>query len=180
MNGSLSMGLGTVARKIQFEEFDAVRLTQGQQAKPGAAGTFQYQPLWQSLEKPEELENMPKHSVSSRKSHSTEFHELVSEDGRFRFLVQADGNVVLYHAKGKGNLKPLWGSMTLAPEAGPFRLELQNDGNLVVYGGKAAIWSSGTPNIEPEPFSLVLHNDGNVVLYDGNDKARWQTGTRVA
>jgi len=93
---------------------------------------------------------------------------LHSNDHRYIFIMQNDGNLVLY----KGN-KALWASGTngVAVE----KCIMQNDGNLVLYtyAGKA-VWSSKT-NGNPGAV-LRVQNDGNVVIYLGR-KAIWSTGT---
>eukprot|EP00276_Gloeochaete_wittrockiana_P004399 CAMPEP_0184645578 /NCGR_PEP_ID=MMETSP0308-20130426/2099_1 /TAXON_ID=38269 /ORGANISM="Gloeochaete witrockiana, Strain SAG 46.84" /LENGTH=638 /DNA_ID=CAMNT_0027074751 /DNA_START=200 /DNA_END=2116 /DNA_ORIENTATION=- len=104
---------------------------------------------------------------------------LWSQDGRFSFVMQVDGNVVLY----KG-VQPLWWSGTGVAEAqreGPYELILQGDGNLVAYtsvqSGRRAIWNAGSQNQGVAPRRLVVQNDGNCVIYDANWSAIWYTGT---
>lgn len=91
-----------------------------------------------------------------------------SNDKRYNFIMQNDGNLVLYK-----NNKAIWSSKTngLAVE----KCIMQKDGNLVLYtySGKA-VWSSktyGNPGAV-----LKVQNDGNVVIYIGK-KAIWSTGT---
>jgi lysophospholipase L1-like esterase len=93
---------------------------------------------------------------------------LRSADGRYRFVMQHDGNLVLY-----GPTRALWSSNTVGRPADHVRM--QGDGNLVIYGpGDRPIWSSNTPG-HPNSF-LVVQNDGNVVIYS-NGQAIWSTGT---
>jgi hypothetical protein len=94
---------------------------------------------------------------------------VVSCDGRFTFVQQGDGNLVLYMA-GKG---ALWASGT---NGKPGRTTvMQEDGNLVMYtaDGKP-VWYTGTHGHAGA--WLNVQNDGNVVIYQG-EKALWSTKT---
>lgn len=88
-------------------------------------------------------------------------------DGRFTFVMQGDGNLVLYQA-GVG---AIWSTQTFG--AG-HRLVMQGDGNLVMYRGGTPVWHTGT-NGNPNS-GLVVQNDGNVVVYRGAG-AIWHTHT---
>lgn len=93
---------------------------------------------------------------------------LQSPDGRYRFVMQADGNVVLYGPSGA-----LWSTNTVGSKARELRM--QNDGNLVLYNQSSqAVWSSGTSHHYNA--TLYVQNDGNVVIYEGST-ALWSTGT---
>lgn len=93
---------------------------------------------------------------------------LQSPDGRFRFVMQADGNVVLYGPSGA-----LWSTNTLGSKARELRM--QNDGNLVLYNQSSqAVWSSGTAHHYNA--ALYVQSDGNVVIYEGGT-VLWSTGT---
>jgi hypothetical protein len=93
-----------------------------------------------------------------------------SSDGRFTFVYQGDGNLVLYQS-GAG---PLWASHTAGTSAG--RTIMQGDGNLVIYdGGNQPVWASGT---DGNPGAQVLvQNDGNVVIYTTAGVPIWATDT---
>ncbi|MEW5743743.1 MAG: peptidoglycan DD-metalloendopeptidase family protein [Myxococcota bacterium] len=94
---------------------------------------------------------------------------VVSCDGRFLFVMQGDGNLVLYQ-QGRG---ALWSSRTNG--SGAKAAILQGDGNLVLYADNwRAVWSTNTAN-RPGA-TLAVQNDGNVVLYQGG-VARWHTHT---
>jgi hypothetical protein len=94
---------------------------------------------------------------------------LYSADGRFRFEVGKDANLVV-HWIGHTHI---WKSDT-AKTRGKHYLTLQDDGNLVLYSaGDEAIWSTGTVGSGAE--SLVMQSDGNLVLYS-NKGAVWASG----
>ncbi len=93
---------------------------------------------------------------------------LRSPDQRYLFIMQGDGNLVLYGPSGRA----LWNSRT--DGSGADRAVMQGDGNLVVYAGSRAVWNSRTDG-RPNAF-LAVQNDGNVVIYS-NGKAVWATGT---
>ena len=89
-------------------------------------------------------------------------------DGRFVFVHQHDGNVVLYQGG-----TALWASHTAGTATST--LVMQGDGNLVLYKtGGAARWSTATHG---HPGArLAVQNDGNVVVYEGSTPL-WATGT---
>ncbi|MGI8802983.1 MAG: hypothetical protein ACR2KV_12545 [Solirubrobacteraceae bacterium] len=96
---------------------------------------------------------------------------ITSVDGRFRFVYQGDGNLVLYRLTDGA---ATWASGTNGTSAAV--CIMQTDGNLVVYDAAgAAAWASGT---EGHPGSLVIaQSDGNVVVYQPENVAIWATNT---
>jgi len=93
---------------------------------------------------------------------------LKSSDNRFTFIMQGDGNLVLY----KYNV-PLWSSNTHGLPVN--RCIMQTDGNLVLYdASNNPRWSSGTYN-NPGAW-LVTQSDGNTVIYK-NSSPLWATNT---
>lgn len=97
---------------------------------------------------------------------------LESANGCFYFIMQFDGNVVLYR---KHNNQPLWDSRTQTSCTN--RICMQSDGNLVAYDcHNIATWSTGTVNNEGA--SLTAQDDGNLVMYAwGSNRAVWNSGT---
>lgn len=96
---------------------------------------------------------------------------LESNNGMYKFVMQHDGNLVLYNQVGKA----LWASGT--HNVAIRRCIMQTDGNLVLYryDGKPA-WNSGTHG-KPNS-TLIVQNDGNVVIYfDPRPEAIWATDT---
>jgi hypothetical protein len=94
--------------------------------------------------------------------------------GRFTFVYQGDGNLVLYKNYRFQPRRPLWSTHTDGSTLGS--TDMQGDGNLVVYdAGRAPLWASNTAG---HPGSrLVVQDDGNVVIYDPAGVALWDTGT---
>ena len=92
-----------------------------------------------------------------------------SASGRYTFVYQADGNLVLYGPGGA-----LWASNTNGQPVGV--TIMQGDGNLVIYGPNAVyVWDSSTHN---HPGArLVVQDDGNVVIYAPDGTALWATNT---
>jgi hypothetical protein len=94
---------------------------------------------------------------------------LYSCDGRFLFVQQGDGNLVLYQGG-----TPLWASGTSGQPA--YGAYMQGDGNLVIYTGlPRATWASGTSGHNGA--RLVVQNDGNVVIYNAAGAPVWATNT---
>jgi hypothetical protein len=94
---------------------------------------------------------------------------ITSANGRYRFIYQGDGNLVLYDGG-----TPLWASGTNGRPVGV--CIMQGDGNLVIYArGGQPIWSSDTWQ---HPGSrLVVQDDGNVVIYRPDGTPVWSTNT---
>ena len=114
-----------------------------------------------------------------------------------RFILQEDGNLVLYDTEGL----PLWNSETNDNPGA--KLMLQPDANLVLYSATSRpLWFTSTvhrpilnkyfnsssrnsqvffPGQTLEDIQrerrLVLQSDGNLVLYDKNNRALWHTRT---
>src|SRR5215472_10812512 len=81
---------------------------------------------------------------------------MYSSDGRLKFALQGDGNLVLSMAG-----VPLW-----SPDAGAAAsARMQGDGNFALYDAAGAfLWGSSTNG---HPGSVLrVQNDGNVVIYD--------------
>lgn len=90
-----------------------------------------------------------------------------SNNGQYTFILQDDGNLVLY---GRG--RALWASNTNGKAVS--NCIMQGDGNLVVYGYPKPIWASNTNGWGGA--YLVMQDDGNAVIYIGR-RAIWATGT---
>jgi cell wall-associated NlpC family hydrolase len=83
-------------------------------------------------------------------------NSLLSTDGRFRLIMQGDGNLVAYGPTGA-----VWATATSG--AGNWAV-MQGDGNLVVYTATGkSLWGSGTDTLGES--SLVMQSDGNLVIY---------------
>lgn len=93
---------------------------------------------------------------------------LDSSNGLFTFVLQGDGNLVLYY-RGR----PYWASGTNGHSAE--QLIMQGDGNLVIYFTDRNPWSTMTNGNGPSFF--VMQNDGNAVIYKNDDGPTWDTAT---
>ncbi|KAJ5668668.1 hypothetical protein N7462_009738 [Penicillium macrosclerotiorum] len=98
---------------------------------------------------------------------------LQSENALYRFILQGDGNVVLYAPENK----VLWASSTDGMGRPPYRIVAQDDGNVVQYDGhntpEHALWRTGTNGVGGEV--LILQDDGNLVLYASGNKPVWDS-----
>ncbi|BAY93818.1 MULTISPECIES: CAP domain-containing protein [unclassified Tolypothrix] len=101
---------------------------------------------------------------------------LQSNNQMHRFIMQSDGNVVLYN----GNSQPLWATNTWGIQ--PRELIMQTDGNLVLYDSSGSPkWASDTWN-NPGAF-FKIQDDGNLVVYRADsqtetvDNALWASGS---
>jgi hypothetical protein len=84
---------------------------------------------------------------------------LLSGDGRHQFILQDDGNLVLYRLSDH---KAIWASNTNGKAVS--KAIMQQDGNFVIYGFPNAIWATNTAG-KPNS-TLIVQNDGNVVIYE--------------
>lgn len=92
----------------------------------------------------------------------------ISQDGRFKLILQQDGNLVLYQVS-----YAVWNYAT--HYKGVVRGAIQTDGNLVLYDYfNRAKWASSTSG-RPDTW-LNVQNDGNLVLYR-NNIAQWASNT---
>ena len=96
-----------------------------------------------------------------------------SNNGKYNFVMQGDGNLVLYEGSTVH-----WASNTNGKGTTPYRLAMQNDGNLVIYDkNNSATWASNTNGKGNAPYRLVVQDDRNVVIYDADNSATWATNT---
>lgn len=83
---------------------------------------------------------------------------LTSANGRYKLLIQKDGNLVLYGPRNQ----PLWSSNTQGRPVE--KCVMQRDGNLVLYlRDGQPVWASNTEGNLGS--FLLLQNDGNLVVY---------------
>ena len=98
--------------------------------------------------------------------------EIVARSGRFRLIMQNDGNLVLYRLSDS---KAIWSSNTA--NSGATRAVMQHDGNFVMYtANNVAKWSSETDG-RPANY-LMVQDDGNLVIYSvGSNSVQWASNT---
>ena len=101
---------------------------------------------------------------------------LISSNGLFRLIYQADGNLVIYD----WNDRPIWHSNTWGQPAG--RATYQTDGNFVVYTPPPAnkpIWASNNYSSESyrNKSRLVLDDNGNLRTTDNYQSQTWASNT---
>ena len=80
---------------------------------------------------------------------------ITSSNGRYRLIMQADGNLVMYDG-----WTALWATYSIGPGR---RAVMQSDGNFVIYHGYDGVWSTSTTGFRSS--QLVIENNGNLVLY---------------
>src|SRR4030042_784156 len=110
--------------------------------------------------------------------------ELKSENGKYKLVLQGDGNLVIYNERGlavwaKGRIKDSLpsGEKLLVDEFirsqnREYTLVLQGDGNLVAYDNqRKALWNSNT--VGSGAVECVMQSDGNLLLKDGNRGVVW-------
>lgn len=90
-------------------------------------------------------------------------HQLTSADGRFRAVMQTDGNVVGYGPQGV-----VWATGTGGPGN---RITMQKDGNAVLFGADNSVkWSSGTRGTN---LRLGVNNAGSLIIVNTKDDVVW-------
>lgn len=96
---------------------------------------------------------------------------LMSNDGRFKFVYQGDGNLVLYRMRDG---QALWNSHTQGHTTGV--VQMQRNGDFVLRNSmREYLWTAQTTGHSNS--TLVVQNDGNVVVYCPNHGAVWNTET---
>lgn len=93
---------------------------------------------------------------------------LRSQNGKFKLIYQADGNLVIY----KGS-RAIWASQTNGKPS--THLSFQADGNLVIYNYDQTVWSSKS-NTKQGKF-ITMQDDGNLVVYRLDNAPIWASGT---
>jgi len=96
--------------------------------------------------------------------------QLTSANQGFRFVLQGDGNAVVYFASNE----PQFSTNT----TGGTRFVLQNDGNAVLYSAaNQPLWNSGTAG-RPAAY-MIMQNDGNLVIVGTDGRPTWSKNTGV-
>lgn len=85
--------------------------------------------------------------------------ELSSNDGRWRLVMQPDGNLQVL-----GPLGVYFASGT-AGHPGAFA-KMQGDGQVVIWGASGPIWARGTSTGNGQKHQFVMQDDGNFVIYE--------------
>jgi hypothetical protein len=110
-----------------------------------------------------------------------------SPNGKYTFIMQTDGNLVLYPQGGGAT----WAANTADNEQhngdGGVKTIVQSDGNVQVIDGKNnVLWQTDTAASKSTSYyngaSLSVQNDGDVVLYEmpaNGDESMWSTGTNA-
>jgi len=107
---------------------------------------------------------------------------LVSPNGQYCAVMQADGNFVLYWGYLPDRLiGAMWASDT-QDHPGNLSLVMQGDHNLVLYQGSTPLWASNTDTTQdPGHVFAKMQDDGNFVLYHGTPDSTgasyWDSGT---
>ena len=99
---------------------------------------------------------------------------ITSCDGRFKFILQTDGNAVIYNSSNVA----LWSSNTAAKPSA--KIIMQGDGNLVIYNSSGGfIWGSvnSAGGHTGTPTGLNMQGDGNAVIYATNGSVLWASNS---
>ncbi|NRG39678.1 hypothetical protein HRK28_01980 [Rathayibacter sp. VKM Ac-2835] len=91
---------------------------------------------------------------------------LRSDDGRYRAVMQADGNFVVYGPTGAD-----WWTGTSGVDSS---FEFSEDGTArIVAGDGSVVWTATPAAGGTAPYRFVLQSDGNLVEYDSEDRPVW-------
>jgi L,D-peptidoglycan transpeptidase YkuD (ErfK/YbiS/YcfS/YnhG family) len=89
---------------------------------------------------------------------------LVSAQGRYRLVLQSDGNLVIYTKAGRAT----WSSGTTTASL----LSVQSDGNVTLRAQSGSVvWA--TQSAATAGATLAMQDDGNLVLYATNGGVLW-------
>jgi len=104
--------------------------------------------------------------------------ELKSPNGRYRLVMQDDGNLVGYSGDVNAPASSFWASGTNGKGIGPYHCVMQKDGNVVIYDSRGQpTWDTGTWGKPGHRF--VIQDDRNIVLYPFEGPAIWATHTNL-
>lgn len=114
---------------------------------------------------------------------SLQANQQIACDGVTLFIMQDDGNLVLYQTNADtgadGNVV-LWATGTTESGDSGIHLDFQGDGNVVLYADKRpsqptnpVLWATNTSSA----VELVAQCDCNVVLRDASGNSLWATNT---
>jgi hypothetical protein len=90
-------------------------------------------------------------------------HYIQSKTGGYLFIMQTDGNAVLYHGK-----TALWSTVTGRKGS---VLVMQKNGDLEVVSGRTVVWATNTTGSTGA--FLAVQGDSNLVIYNTRKKAVW-------
>jgi hypothetical protein len=96
---------------------------------------------------------------------------LWSENGKYRLMMHADGNLVIY-----SGTTAIWKSGTAGQGFARLRLESTNVLSIYLYNLDKVVWKTSASTRTAS--GLVMQNDGNLVLLDTNKGVMWQSGTQ--
>ena len=106
---------------------------------------------------------------------------LVSNNGRFKIVMQDDGNLVIYIDSCKICKRaetPIWASRSQHKGYAPYKLVMQGDNHLCIYSAcGACIWANGMHGKGRGKVEARMQDDGNFVVYDEDEAAVWCTRT---
>src|SRR4030043_1462768 len=95
--------------------------------------------------------------------------ELKSENGKYKLVLQGDGNLVVYESQGKA----LWNSDTLG--SGGIEGVMQSGRQLLLkHRDGRVVWATGTHGTKNARW--VIQDDGNLVIYNERGLAVWAKG----
>jgi hypothetical protein len=120
---------------------------------------------------------------------------LVSSNGLYFAVLQADGRFVLYHTTDAVNASPdtarpyyVVAQVSDTGQSNEYYVKMQTDGNFVLYYRDThnPLWATGTNHSSPGQYIAVLHDTGNLAVYSGSDPNQvsentrlWQTNTAL-
>jgi hypothetical protein len=113
---------------------------------------------------------------------------LVSSNGLYFAVMQADGNFVLYHTTDAVNASPdpsrpyslVCGVQGVEIQQNQYFVTMQTNGNFVLYDrDRFPYWATNTAHSSPGQYIAVLHDNGNFAVYSGSDPNQVSENTRL-
>lgn len=101
---------------------------------------------------------LPQNSVLSERE------AMVSPQGDFMLITQADGNLCVSHQQ---NGAGIWCSRDTVAPGHNFQTSIQSDGNLCTFGSEGVVWCLNDSAQDGGPFFLALQDDANLCMYKG-------------
>ncbi len=118
------------------------------------------------------------YGLETREFVLSENSPIYSDNGVYFFLVQDDGNMVIYQKMFEYQSyenKPIWASGTYRIGKKPYLLAIEKEGEMILYDSDwTMLWVAGLEGKGTAPFRLLLTKQGILTLVDKTNFILWR------